>query len=80
MSSLDDLKKRAHELREKLGGQLALASDSASLQAVRDRFLGRKAGEVTALFKDLGKLSAEARKEAGEALNALKEFGEATIG
>ncbi len=80
MSSLDDLKKRAHELRERLEGQLALASDSASLQAVRDRFLGRKAGEITALFKDLGKLPAEARKEAGEALNALKEWSEAKIG
>jgi phenylalanyl-tRNA synthetase alpha chain len=80
LSSLDDLKKRAHELRERLEGQLASASDPAALQAVRDRFLGRKAGEVTALFKDLGKLAAEARKEAGEALNALKEFGEAKIG
>ncbi len=80
MSSLDDLKKKAHELRERLEGQLASASDPAALQAVRDRFLGRKAGEVTALFKDLGKLAAEARKEAGEALNALKEFSEAKIG
>lgn len=80
MSSLDDLKKRAHELRERLEGQLASASDPGALQAVRDRFLGRKAGEITALFKDLGKLAAEARKEAGEALNQLKEFGEARIG
>ena len=80
MSSLDDLKKRAHELREKLEAQLASASDSAALQAVRDKFLGRKAGEVTALFKDLGKLAAEARKDAGEALNALKEFAEGKIG
>ncbi len=80
MSSLDDLKKRAHELRERLEAQLASASDSAALQSVRDKFLGRKAGEVTALFKDLGKLAAEARKDAGEALNALKEFAEGRIG
>ena len=80
MSSLDDLKKRAHELRERLEGQLASATDPAAVQAVRDRFLGRKAGDVTALFNDLGKLAPEARKEAGEALNALKEFGEAKIG
>ncbi len=80
MSSVDDLKKRAHELRERLEGQLASASDSASLQTLRDRFLGRKSGEVTALFKELGKVSAEARKETGEALNALKEFSEAKIG
>jgi len=80
LSSLDDLKKRASELRERLEGQLASSTDSASLQAVRDRFLGRKSGEVTALFKDLGKLAAEARKEAGEALNALKAFSETKIG
>jgi phenylalanyl-tRNA synthetase alpha chain len=79
LSSLDDLKTRAHELRERLEGQLASASDSAALQAVRDRFLGRKAGEVTALFKDLGKLAADARKEAGEALNALKAWSEEKI-
>jgi phenylalanyl-tRNA synthetase alpha chain len=79
LSSLDDLKNRALELREKLEGQLSSASDPATLQALRDRFLGRKAGEVTALFKDLGKLAADSRKEAGEALNALKEFSEARI-
>ena len=80
LTSLDDLKKRTHELRDKLEGQLASASDTASIQSVRDRFLGRKAGEVTALFKDLGKMAAETRKEAGEALNALKEFSETRIG
>jgi phenylalanyl-tRNA synthetase alpha chain len=80
LSSLDDLKKRAHELREKLEGQLASASDQAALQALRDRFLGRKAGEVTALFKDLGKLAADHRKDAGEALNLLKAFCEVAIG
>lgn len=80
MSSLDDLKKRAHELKEKLEGQLASVPDAAALQALRDRFLGRKSGEVTALFKELGKLAADARKEAGEALNALKEAAETKIG
>ena len=34
---------------------------------------------MTALFKEMGKVAAEARKEAGEALNALKEFAEARI-
>jgi phenylalanyl-tRNA synthetase alpha chain len=80
VATLDELKKRAHELRERLEAQLSSASDSAALQSIRDRFLGRKAGEVTALFKDLGKLAAEARKDAGESLNALKEFAETKIG
>jgi phenylalanyl-tRNA synthetase alpha chain len=80
MTSIDELKKRAHELREKLEGQLSSANDAAGVQALRDRFLGRKAGEVTALFKEMGKIAAEAKKEAGEALNALKEFSETKIG
>jgi len=80
LASLDDLKRRAHELRERLESQLASTDDATGLQSVRDRFLGRKAGEITALFKDLGKMASEARKEAGEALNALKESAEAKIG
>lgn len=80
MPSLDDLKKRTVELQAKLDGELASVSDPSGLQALRDRFLGRKAGEVTALFKELGKLPAEARKDAGEALNALKMVCETRIG
>jgi phenylalanyl-tRNA synthetase alpha chain len=80
MTSIDELKKRAQELREKLEGQLSSANDAAGVQALRDRFLGRKAGEVTALFKEMGKIAAEAKKDAGEALNALKEFSETKIG
>ncbi len=80
MTTLDDLKARAYELRERLEAELGSSTDPAALQALRDRFLGRKAGEVTALFKDLGKLAAEARKEAGESLNALKVLAETKIG
>jgi phenylalanyl-tRNA synthetase alpha chain len=80
VASLDELKQRARELRERLDAELSSASDSAGLQSVKDRFLGRKAGEVTSLFKDLGKMAAEARKDAGEVLNALKEAAETRIG
>ena len=46
--------------------------DSGALQALHDRFLGRKSGAVTALLKSLGQLKAELRKDAGAELNALK--------
>ena len=46
--------------------------DSGALQALHDRFLGRKSGAVTALLKSLGQLPAELRKNAGAELNALK--------
>jgi phenylalanyl-tRNA synthetase alpha chain len=70
--SLDDLKRRVGELRKEFEDALGGASDSASLQAVRDRFLGRKTGGVTALLKSLQGLAVEARRDAGQELNALK--------
>ena len=51
---------------------LARAEGAPGLQAVQDRFLGRKAGALTALLKTVGRLSADERREAGQALNRLK--------
>src|SRR5262245_29649118 len=52
---------------------LARAEGTSGLQAVQDRFLGRKAGALTALLKTVGRLSADERREAGQALNKLKD-------
>jgi phenylalanyl-tRNA synthetase alpha chain len=49
-----------------------------SLQKVRTRYLGRK-GEIPALFKELGRLAAEERKNAGEFINRVKDSIEAEI-
>ena len=59
---------------------LAQAEGPAGLQAVHDRFLGRKAGALTALLKTVGRLSAEERREAGQALNKLKDELESRLG
>jgi phenylalanyl-tRNA synthetase alpha chain len=80
MTSIDELKERTNQLRTKFEAELSAAKDAPALQALRDRFLGRKAGEVTALFKELGKIASEAKKEAGFALNSLKELCEAKLG
>jgi phenylalanyl-tRNA synthetase alpha chain len=48
------------------------AGDVAALEALRVRYLGKK-GELTALLKGLGKLPAEERPAAGQAINAAKE-------
>jgi len=60
------------QLRARFKAELEGAADEAALQAVRDRFLGRKSGALTAALKELGRLPEEARKEAGRELNLLK--------
>src|SRR5262249_6084157 len=72
MPADDSLESRIRALREDFEAALASAVDPSALQSVRDRFLGRKAGAVTALLKALGGLAEDARREAGRELNALK--------
>jgi phenylalanyl-tRNA synthetase alpha chain len=50
----------------------AAGNDARSIESVRVRFLGRK-GEMPALMKQLGRLPAEERPAAGQAINALKQ-------
>src|SRR5262245_32980607 len=71
--SADDLQERVRALGAEFEAALAAAGDASALQAVQDRFLGRRAGQLTALLKSLGKLPAEARRDAGQLLNALKQ-------
>lgn len=49
------------------------------LNGLRDRYLGRKSGEITALLRDLGKLSTEDRKVFGQAANELKSVVEESL-
>ena len=51
--------------------EFARASDPASLENVKARYLG-KSGELTALLKKLGTLSADERRSAGQAINEAK--------
>ena len=48
-------------------------------EAFRVRFLGRKAGAITALFGQIGTVPPEARRETGQALNALRQSAEARL-
>ncbi|USD39181.1 MULTISPECIES: phenylalanine--tRNA ligase subunit alpha [Ferrimonas] len=48
------------------------ASDLKALDEIRVQFLGKK-GEITALMKSLGSLSAEERPKAGQAINEGKQ-------
>ena len=60
------------ELRTRFHADLAQASTSQDLQAVRDRYLGRKGGAVTALMKQVASAPPEARPALGRDANALK--------
>ena len=52
--------------------QVASASDEAALEALRVATLGKK-GSISEQMKSLGAMSPDARKEAGAALNVLKD-------
>ncbi len=58
-------------LRSELMAQVENAGGLDDLEKIRVSALGKK-GRITELMKGLGAMDAEARKEAGQALNALK--------
>jgi len=70
--TIREVRDEARALRAEFDAALAAAGDAPALQALRDRFLGRKSGAVTALLKSLGRLPEAERREAGQELNALK--------
>jgi len=74
-----DLKDKVRALREAFHREANAAREVSALQAVRDRYLGRKAGAITVLMKSLGSLSADARRQAGQELNALKQEVESLL-
>jgi phenylalanyl-tRNA synthetase alpha chain len=58
---------------------IAAADDGATLEQLRVDYLGKK-GQITALLKGLGKLSAEQRPQAGAQINVVKQELQALIG
>jgi phenylalanyl-tRNA synthetase alpha chain len=60
------------QVRSELLAAVAAAGDLDALERARVEALGKK-GRVTGLMKTLGTLDGEARKSAGQALNALKD-------
>ena len=59
-------------LAQELTERIESAQDLQSLEALRVEALGKK-GRITAEMKQLGGLDPEARREAGQALNAVKD-------
>jgi phenylalanyl-tRNA synthetase alpha chain len=61
------------DLQQQFTADMDGVRTDADLKALRDKYLGRKAGAITALMKSLGSASAEDRPALGAAINALKQ-------
>ncbi len=66
-------------LRAQFQAKLADARTDKDVKTLTDEFLSRKSGAVTALMKNLAALPAEARREYGQLVNALKAEIEAAL-
>jgi phenylalanyl-tRNA synthetase alpha chain len=75
----DSMKDKVRQLRDAFARAKEQVKDESSLQSLRDRFLGRKSGSLTALFKSLSEIAGDARREAGRDLNAFKDEVEASL-
>ncbi len=70
---------RVQEIRRRFDSDLTEARDAAALEGVRTRYLGRRAGLVTGLLRDLRDAPASERAAFGKAVNDLKTHVEATL-
>ena len=70
---------RITQLRADFDKELAATASEAEVTSLRDLWVGRKSGLLTAEMKTLGKLSAEERKAVGAKLNELKAYVESAI-
>jgi phenylalanyl-tRNA synthetase alpha chain len=77
---MSDPVRSLESLRQQFEQDLARATTETALRLVRDRYLSRKGGLVSALLKSLGSAPAEERPRLGQLANALKDQIERTLG
>ncbi len=71
---MSGLKEKIEKLLERFDESCAGIKDEKSLQEVRNLYLSRNRGAVTALFEELRSLPTEEKPEAGKEVNALKIY------
>ena len=76
---MSDLPTSVAALRREFDAALAAATTAADLQTLRDRFLGRKNGLVTALYGAIAKAPADQKREIGRLANELQQPVEAGL-
>ncbi len=74
----DSLKDMMDSIRAEVTAGLAAAATSADVEALRVKALGRK-GSITALLREMGKVSSEERPKLGLVINGLRDELEAAI-
>ena len=72
------MKEMLQKLREEFGVAIAQVQDAAELDSLRVKYLGKK-GELTAILKQMGKLSAEERPVIGQLANQVRSEMEERI-
>ena len=72
------MKAQLETIKQKALAALAEAKESAELESLRVKYLGKK-GELTAVLKQMGKLSAEERPVIGQLANDVRELLTAEI-
>ena len=66
------------DLREKFDAAIDAAASVAELEGLKVEYLGKK-GSITALLKNMGKLSPEEKKSFGQEVNSLKDYATGRI-
>jgi phenylalanyl-tRNA synthetase alpha chain len=66
-------------LKAQFASDLEAVGTEADLKSLRDKYLGRKSGVITALMKSLGSAAPDERPALGAAINALKHQIEAAL-
>ena len=64
------MKEQLENIRQQAQEELAKASSKLELEALRVKYLGKK-GELTAILKQMGKLSPEERPVIGQLANEV---------
>jgi phenylalanyl-tRNA synthetase alpha chain len=70
---------RIEQLRSQFSTDLSQVTSEREADALRDRWIGRKNGILSAQMKTLGLLAVDERRDAGQQLNELKDYVESTI-
>ena len=72
------MKEQLEAIRSQALTSIAAAQDAAALEALRVQYLGKK-GELTAVLKQMGKLSPEERPVMGQLANEVRSAVESAV-
>jgi phenylalanyl-tRNA synthetase alpha chain len=79
VSSVVKVKMNISELQQEFYAKLSGVNNTAALEELRNDYVGRKRGVITALLKDLPGLLPEERKNAGSRINEFKKLVETEL-